>query len=89
MSPDELVAWLRGKIAAAEKRRLADNAVAASFTAKSARGLGVRPARAGDLPDGHTVWLLTLEQCRSMLKRAKKAIDARELSADLDGSGPE
>jgi hypothetical protein len=76
MSPERFTAWLRERIASAEKRGKTDAAVAATFVSRSAKGLGVRAQRVAENPDGTNVYMLTLRQCRRLLKRADEAIAA-------------
>lgn len=76
MSPEQFTAWVRRRIAFAEERGKTDADVAATFAGRSAKGLGVHPQRVGQYPDGTNVYMLTLGQCRRLLKRADEAIAA-------------
>ena len=44
-----------------------------SFTAISAKGIGVRPEKVAELPDGRNVYMLTRAQAKRILNKLEKA----------------
>lgn len=76
MIRDEWVAFLRERIEARERVNEAtgddwDDAPAAIFVGRSARGIGVRPAIVEHNLDGTKTYMLTLRQARRALKVAE------------------
>lgn len=50
-----------------------DDDICTSFTARSAKGIGVRPEKVAELPDGRNVYMLTRAQAKRILNKLEKA----------------
>lgn len=80
MKPEEVVPWLDKHLGLADERGYDENRPCLTFTARTSRGLPIRPKVVDQRPNGDKVYMMTVKQARKFRNFAV------EVYGDNDGA---